>query len=141
MHGAGFDVIGYGGFFVAFGFHQDTGQPYYWPESDPIFSAPEDLPVVAAADIERFVMQARDTIPRIVVPVAINDNDPPQKSAPSGLRSHRRSRRIVRDERGRVIDGREEFLRDIVYDEYQNGYRTPQPLTDRPGSGSRRKLI
>jgi hypothetical protein len=131
MHAAGLDVIGHGGFFVAFGFHADTGQPYYWPESDPIFSVPEELPLIGATDIQRFLGQASASIPRVIVPVAVNDNDPPQKSAVGAVRSRRESARIVRDDCGRVVDGREELLRDIVYEEYRNGYGTAQALADR----------
>jgi len=57
-HKCQIEVLGTGQQFVAFGIHNVTGQPYTWQNGDPTTIAAADLPAIAPADIDAYLVDA-----------------------------------------------------------------------------------
>jgi hypothetical protein len=106
------DVIGESRQFVAYGIHPDTKQPYRWDEgeSDPLHKPVDSLPELDLWQIEVFLRAAEMHFP---VPKV------------GGRKGHgSESGEIVRHlSTGRVIDGRDTYLRDLVLKHCSNPRR------------------
>jgi hypothetical protein len=144
------EILGLRRAFVSLGFHPETRRPYYWIDGSPIDTDAADLPLVGRDNLSRFLRQVASIIGAnarfsIDTPAA-NDNKRPRTDA-AGT-----DRRIRRNDDGLVVDGREEFLRDLVWEEFHRGYRTPEELArrawarfadgadiERPKEGERRR--
>ncbi len=130
-----FEVISYGGQVLAFGIHPKTGQPYSWVGGDPSNTPLERLPQVGAADIELFVRRASDQVGRDVRTCPERTRSNPHSRQPARLHNHSSqgtlADRIVRNDDGIVIDGREALLTRIVALEYAKGCQTPDELAQR----------
>jgi hypothetical protein len=111
------EILAAGQQVVAFGTHPDTGMPYQWPLGEtPLDVAFADLPPVDRPALEAFLAEASAFLP---VPA-------------SGSRAKTRAGRgdgasfaPERDEQGRVVDGRDEWLSRIgfhaVHDAFDAG--------------------
>jgi hypothetical protein len=116
------DVIGNGGFLVAFGNHEITGQPYYWIDGDPLDTPCEQLPEVTAAAVHRFVMRASALLGHVIRSSA---------QAPAA-NSHVSWRGCIDiDDNGLFIDGREQVLTRLTFDAWDSGCRNPADLAGR----------
>lgn len=126
------EILARGSQFVALGLHPDTGQPYYWPDATPVDTDWADLPLVRRADLNRFLQRVSEIIGSELFaelgPPAANDNRPKRKLSAGSKPA------VVRDAGGIVIDRREEFLRAVVWEEFQSGYRNPDELAKRAWS-------
>jgi hypothetical protein len=49
--GPGIEILGRGNQFVAFGIHEDTKQPYLWPDGSPLDVRRNELPEIGEADL------------------------------------------------------------------------------------------
>jgi hypothetical protein len=92
------EVLAGGAQFVAYGIHPDTGQPYTWPDLELTDVPLADLPLITQAQIDALLVRIRRIYKR-------QHNPWQHNRAP-------RSWTIGPD--GKVVDGREEFLRHCV---------------------------
>ena len=100
-----FEILGAGQQFVVFGRHPDTGQPYYWPLGETPLDVPlADLPCVDAAACEDLLAEVAALLPR-------------PSGAATGCRrtAGPAGAGPVRDEDGRVVDGRDGWLSSIAF--------------------------
>ena len=111
----GFEILGAGQQFVAFGLHPDTGQPYHWPLGE----TPLDLP------FEELTEVTRERCAELLAEVTA------LLPSPSGRGGSRRGGAggggggtggagPTRDAEGRVIDGRDGWLSAIAYHAVQD---------------------
>lgn len=103
-----FEVLSGGRQFVAFGVHPDTGRTYEWVgDGSPLDIHVEDLPAVTAAQVQQFLQVVGPMIGQ--TPKKARRT---QKAVSSS--SSTGAERWTRDERGRVVDGRDAFLFDCT---------------------------
>jgi hypothetical protein len=108
----GVEVLGCGSNFVAFGIHPVTERPYYWPQDNPTDTDIGALPAVDRSLIERLLQRVSAKPVVVIVPNNDNTKSRPRalpKKELGGLQS-----RIVRNENGRVVEGREAFMTLLV---------------------------
>jgi Bifunctional DNA primase/polymerase, N-terminal len=122
-------VFGRGAKFVAFGMHPVTEKPYYWPEDNPADTDLESLPAVDRRSINRFLIRI-GSLGRGAISVSQSRPPPISSLSRTGLEAM-----IVRDENGRVTDGREAFLTLLIWEEWQNGHSTVQSVSHRAWMG------
>lgn len=127
------EILGCGSQFVAFGIHPELRQPYYWIDETPADRDRADIPLVRWSDLKRFIERACALIGRDARAIEqhqpANDNKP--RRIPGSSKKFAKLRALVtRNEAGIVIDGREAYLTILVWEEYQNGYGTPETLAD-----------
>ena len=123
------DIIGDGAYFVGYGLHPGTGQPYAWPIDAPVTTKVADLPGVTQSQIDRFIERLADYY-RIAEQV--DDDQQKRHTAParlSGIRSG-----WIYNNRGQVIDGRDSFLTAKTYQAFANGASTPKAIADQAWS-------
>lgn len=119
------DILGRGAQFVAFGVHPTTKAPYGWIDGSPADNDVCELPMVGREQIKRFANEAFGNVS------AANDNKKlggtvgvkHSAELPSSLNAL-----VVRDEDGRVIDGREAFLTQEIYRFFCLGYTDVREL-------------
>lgn len=111
------DMLGRGAQFVAFGKHPQTHRPYSWIGCDPIHTPLDRLPLITAVDVGRL---ARTLGAPSKVGTPANDNTP-TSGRPKPLGASKLLQAVVRDQSGRVIDGREAFLSYLIWNEYFTG--------------------
>jgi hypothetical protein len=58
------EIFGDSGQALFYGVHPDTGQPYHWPDDEPLHLAPDDLPEITAEQVERFLTAAAEIVSR-----------------------------------------------------------------------------
>jgi len=101
------EILGKGQQFVAFGLHETTRKPYYWPLGDTPLDVPLDqLPLVDHDDVQAFVAEAKALVPEI------------SDSAGGGRRRSEGGggrKTPTRDETDRVVDGRDNWLSMIAF--------------------------
>jgi hypothetical protein len=101
--GDGIDVLGDGTQLVGFGIHPSTGAPYEWiAAASPLTAPPFDAPAITNEQVQAILKE----LGRFVELTA--------GSAPSG-KGEGGSQAIVHDETGRVVDGRERHLTNLVF--------------------------
>ena len=123
------DIIGDGAYFVGYGLHPGTGQPYAWPIDAPVTTKVADLPGVTQSQIDRFIERLADYY-RIAEQV--DDDQQKRHTAParlSGIRSG-----WIYNNRGQVIDGRDRSLTAKTYQAFANGASTPKAIADQAWS-------
>jgi hypothetical protein len=126
---ADFDLLARGSQFVAFGIHPDTRQPYYWLDASPVDTDLDDLRLIRREDLKRFVRRVSGMIG---ASVGRNSRAPANDNARQSVASSVRSRAaVIRNAAGLVIDHRDEFMRSLVWEEFQRGYQTPEELSFR----------
>lgn len=128
------DVLSGGRQFVAFGIHPDTGQPYQWIADNPHTKRIEDVPTITAAELQSFTEEVARAFAGPSISAAV-------RAASAAMTARHRARQgnmlggddgIVRDASGRVIDGREKFMRNITATEYaRDKNTTPDNLANR----------
>lgn len=100
------EVLGQGQQFVAFGIHESTGKAYSWPLGDTPLDVPmADLPAVTQGQMLAFVAEARAIVPEMGE----------ARSGGGRRKSGGDDQGVVRDEHGKVVDGRERWLSQIAY--------------------------
>lgn len=57
------EILGRGAQFVAYGIHEVTGRPYYWPEKAPHDVRLEDIPLITAEKVEAFLTATAQLFP------------------------------------------------------------------------------
>jgi hypothetical protein len=125
----GVEVLGCGSKFVAFGIHRETEKPYYWPEDSPTDTDIGALPVADGNLIEQYLQRVSAKPVTVVAPTNDNATSRPRalpKPELEGLQS-----RDVRNENGRVMEGREAFLTLLVWEEYRRRYSGVDDLAQR----------
>lgn len=124
------DVIGDGAYFVGYGTHPDTGEPYRWPDGSPLTVPVRDLPTVTQIQIDRLIEGLADYYG--LTQRLGDSSDQPQplsRQNSHGIASGLRNPRIA--EAGSTItDGRDSFLRDKVYQAFASGASTPEAIID-----------
>ena len=124
--GDGLDVLGEGTQFVAIGVHSKTLKPYIWIGAEtPLTAGPDEAPEITVAQVDAFLARMRGVM-------ELNSTG---GRAGKG-RGNGGDGQIVRDETGRVIDGREFHLTRTVYAvalamRAENAELTVATLTDR----------
>lgn len=115
------ELLAEGAFFVAFGIHPDTGQPYHWiGEDSPADTPLERLPSVTPLQLEDLGIQALKLFP------ANQGSEVQTASIGCTKPTSQRRQGVVRCPRtGKVLDGREAHLTQLVYDTW----RTMWPAT------------
>lgn len=105
------EMLTEGSFFVAYGIHPVTGEPYRWTgEGSPEFTPPSALQVVTPLQLENALDQALRLFP------AVQDFESAQTSRAPVAASRREAVRIVTCPRsGRVLDGRDAHLARLVW--------------------------
>jgi hypothetical protein len=132
------DVLSSGRQFVAFGVHPDTGKPYRWIALNPVTAKVDDLPAVDAASVRTFA----DAVCRTLGSPLKGLPAMSIQTMPAALKSRQRARqgdlanqpdpRTVRDNNGRVIDGREALLARLTAAEFaKRTHATPDELSYR----------
>jgi hypothetical protein len=58
------EIFGDTGQAIFYGIHPVTGQPYIWPDEEPLHLSPSDLPEITAEQVERFLIAAAEVIGR-----------------------------------------------------------------------------
>jgi hypothetical protein len=120
------EVLANGRKFVAFGIHPATKKPYHWPDDSPADTDLQSLPAVDKRRVERFLgLLAPPRQGKVKVATPLRKPNLPEAVCQI-LKD-----RIVRDENGRVIDGREAYLTQLTWEEYQKGHRDIDVLTSR----------
>lgn len=100
------EVLGQGQQFVAFGRHPGTGADYGWPLGETPLDVPrDDLPVVDHDRMLAFVAEARAILPDMAE-TAVHRG---RRTGTGGGRG------ILRNDRGRVVDGRDGWLSRIAF--------------------------
>jgi hypothetical protein len=132
------DVLSGGRQFVAYGIHPDTAQCYQWCDShhNPATANVEELPPISAADLRAFANAVCTAlgiplkgIPAVGLPTPRAALRARQQTRQAEMLGSQYDARIVRDAKGRVIDGREAFLAKLMAAEYARGaYKSPDEL-------------
>lgn len=132
------DVLSYGKQFVAFGIHPDTRQPYQWSGPSPETTKIDELPVITQASLEAFAAAVAKAMPsptKALPPISTKTVHEIQKSnqrARQGEMLGAYDARIVRNETGLVIDGREAHLAKLSAAEYaKHTHNSPDDLANR----------
>ena len=100
--GDGIDILAGGKQFVAFGIHPKTRNPYAWTGGEsPLTAAPDDAPEISQEQVDAFLQEAAKIVPLT-------------KTGGRGA-GNGGDAEILRDGDGIVIDGREAYLRNLVY--------------------------
>lgn len=94
------EVKGHGGQFMAFGRHSDTGRDYDWTHESPETVRLEEVPAVTAKQVDLFLKAVQSLLPPVPKPTRASKGST--------------TAQIVRDEDGRVIDGRRALLLEIT---------------------------
>ncbi|MCJ2011237.1 bifunctional DNA primase/polymerase [Methylobacterium sp. J-076] len=101
--GDGIDVLAEARQFVAYGVHRKTLKPYAWIGTEsPLTAGPDEAPEITQAQVDDFLSRLRAI-------VELNGTGGRKGAGGGG------GGQIVRDEAGKVIDGREIHLTRIVY--------------------------
>lgn len=115
------DILGTGSYFVAFGTHPDTRQPYQWIDGSPLDTPVTDLPSANAEQIEALCAELAAKQGFLV----------PEKRA---FRSHANvciQTGVIRcPTTGRVIDSRDEHLTQLTWAAYCRGHTTAVAIAD-----------
>lgn len=117
-NGDGVDILSSGAQFVAFGLHPDTGQSYKWVgPASPEDASPDEAPAISNSQIEGFLERANSLVKF------------GRKSGQDGSNTIAQADRLVRDDvSGLVIDGREYFLNQCVWDACVQLMQEGEPL-------------
>lgn len=126
------DVLSGGKQFVAFGIHPDTGKPYQWIADCPATMRLDDVPEITAAAVRAFADAVSKAVGGSQAPIALRTMGAKLKSRHStrqGEMLGTYDARIMRDAKGRVVDGREAFMAKLLSAEYAKGqHGTPEEL-------------
>lgn len=104
LTGASVEILGKGQQFVAYGIHEKTGLPYRWLSDSPLDVAHEDLPLVDGTACRALLAELAQMSP-----------EPQSRSRRRGPGGGAGGGGPVRDDDGRVIDGRDGWLSVIAY--------------------------
>jgi Bifunctional DNA primase/polymerase, N-terminal len=135
------DVLSGGRQFVAYGVHPDTGRNYEWASSrnTPATTRLEAVPVITTVALQAFGNAVSIALGRSVTRFSVAAAD----TTTASLKSRQRARqgemlgsqygsRIMRAADGRVIDGRESFMANLIAAEYAKAtHRSPDDLGHR----------
>ena len=100
------ETLGLGQQFVAFGVHEKTGRPYYWPEGETPLDVPlSDLPLVGRDALTAFMAEAG----------ALQPDASPQRRKGAGTGATGAYNAPTRDDAGIVVDGRDGWLSSIAF--------------------------
>ena len=100
----GIDILGEGSQLVAYGIHRDTGQPNRWiGDEEPLTASPLAAPEISGKQIDAFLEKVRLFC------------DLTSSSARDKKERRGEGERIERDATGRVTNGRERYLTDLIY--------------------------
>lgn len=108
LGGSGFEILGAGQQFVAFGVHPDTGRPYDWPLGD----SPLDTPLEALTEVSEAACAELLAEVAALLPMPETRRGTARRAKASGARG---GTGPVRDAEGRVIDGRDGWLSAIAF--------------------------
>jgi Bifunctional DNA primase/polymerase, N-terminal len=133
------DVLSGGRYFVAYGIHPDTQQPYRWIDNRhaPATAKIDNLPVITAASLAAFADAVCATLGRPLkgVPtpsLQTADLKTRQRTCHVEMLSGSLGTRIERDAQGRVVDGREAFMTSLTAAEYaRHAQASPDELGNR----------
>ncbi len=107
-HGNKVDILGNGSYFIAYGIHPKTGQPYWWANGSPVDRHLADLPLITVGHIEA-ILELRSGKP------SLSDTVPGKPNTPGS---------------DLVKDGRDVVMRDMVWRRFSLGERDAKHITD-----------
>lgn len=119
----GMEILSKGKSLTIHGLHHVTGRWFQWPDANPLTSSPMDAPLVTEADLARFMTAVEAVHPlhaaRSAGNLLVSAGEWAQATDAGGLRvpilGEGSVSGLAMDSEGRVRDGREGWLKDIVY--------------------------
>lgn len=115
------EILGKGTPLTFIGKHHKTGRYFQWLDASPLTSTPEVAPVVKAWQIKDFMERIDNEVCRFhrgnsfIVPAEHIDWDDEVRGKISSVRSAAGGMPWVEDESGKVINGRESFMTNLVW--------------------------
>jgi Bifunctional DNA primase/polymerase, N-terminal len=132
--GSCIEVLSGGRQFVAFGSHPLTSQPYHWLGPSPETAKIDDLPVITNASLQAFAEAVAKALPtpiKALSPIGAQTRKSNQQARQGDLLGAYDAR-IVLNDAGLVVDGREAFLAKLTAAEYaKDGRIAPDDLAHR----------
>jgi len=115
------DILGTGSYFVGFGIHPKTGDPYHWIGGSPLDTPLVDLPLASADQIDALCNEMAE-LQGLLMSRSQSYRSRTDANIATG---------VTRDPTsGRVIDGREQHLADLIWAAYWRSHTTSEAIAD-----------